>query len=129
MSEHDDLAGGQPRNFLRPCLLLLLLEGPAHGYDLLERLRDFGFGKSDPGGVYRTLRALEREGLVHSTWETSSTGPARRIYTITPEGEDQLGAWAAAVNDSRRTLEQFLERFAVATGQSVGDGLRGRARR
>lgn len=128
MHEYDEVSGGQPRNFLRPCLLLLLLEGPAHGYDLLERLKDFGFGKSDPGGVYRTLRSLEHERLVHSTWETSTTGPARRTYTITPEGEDQLAAWATAVNDSRRTLEEFLDRFALATGQSVSDGL-GRAAR
>src|SRR4028118_363495 len=46
-----------PKNFLRPCLLLLLREHPAHGYDLLERLRPLGFNRDDPGRLYRALRA------------------------------------------------------------------------
>ena len=54
-----------PRNFLRPCLLLLLREQPAHGYELLERLRTFGFAR-DPGGLYRALRGLEQDGFVRS---------------------------------------------------------------
>jgi DNA-binding PadR family transcriptional regulator len=58
---------------------LLLSEGQSHGYDLLVRLADFGV-KVDPGGLYRTLRAFEREGLVRSRWETSDAGPARRTY-------------------------------------------------
>jgi poly-beta-hydroxybutyrate-responsive repressor len=119
MIVHEDPAGGHLRNFLRPALLLLLLESPAHGYDLLERLRDFGFAKSDPGGVYRTLRAMEHEGLVHSIWETSAAGPARRTYTITPEGEDQLEAWAHVVEESRRILDLFLDRYATVTSQAV----------
>ena len=30
--------GGQPKNFARPCLLLLLAESSAHGYELIDRL-------------------------------------------------------------------------------------------
>src|SRR4051812_1472885 len=67
-----------PRNFLRPAILLLLREDPAHGYDLLERLRPLGFQRPDPGGLYRVLRALEQEGLVRSAWEPSEAGPERR---------------------------------------------------
>jgi DNA-binding PadR family transcriptional regulator len=58
---------------------LLLSEGQSHGYDLLVRLADFGV-KVDPGGLYRTLPAFEREGLVRSQWKTSDAGPARRTY-------------------------------------------------
>src|SRR5437764_479669 len=39
-----------PRSFLRPCVLLLLREQPAHGYELLERLQAFGFDGSHPAG-------------------------------------------------------------------------------
>lgn len=85
-----DTAPALPRNFLRACVLLLLREGPAHGYDLLERAQAFGFNRSDPGGLYRTLRGLEEEGLVHSVWETSSQGPDRRIYEITRAGGESL---------------------------------------
>src|SRR5919198_4375201 len=80
----------RPRDFLRSCLLLLLREQPAHGYDLLERLRPFGFDGNDPGGLYRALRALGRDGLVRSAWQPSRTGPDRRIYELTRAGMEEL---------------------------------------
>ena len=32
-----------PRNYLHVCLLLLIAESPAHGYDIVERLSDLWF--------------------------------------------------------------------------------------
>ncbi len=106
------IAPALPKNFLRPCLLLLLREQPAHGYDLLERLRSFGFSGEDPGGLYRSLRGLEKEGLVHSAWESSSTGPARRIYKITRPGMEHLHERAKALSEARDALGVFLSRYS-----------------
>jgi len=100
-----------PKNFLRPCLLLLLREQQAHGYELLERLRPFGFEGSDPGGLYRSLRKLEGEGLVRSAWEPSSFGPARRIYEITRAGMEDLHDRAKGLAEARGTLDTFLGRY------------------
>ena len=49
-------------------VLLLLRDGPKHGYELLERLPELsaGDGHIDLGNLYRLLRALEAEGLVSS---------------------------------------------------------------
>lgn len=107
----DDVQGGLPRNYLRPCLLLLIAERPSHGYDLLERLGALGLGATDPGGLYRALRAMEREGLVDSEWQTSDVGPARRTYTLTHEGLEWLHAWAGALRESRRLIGTFLDRY------------------
>lgn len=100
-----------PKSFLRPCLLLLLREQPAHGYELLERLRPLGFSGDDPGGLYRTLRALERDGLVHSAWEPSQNGPARRIYQLTRAGMEELHRRAKSLVRARETLDVFLSRY------------------
>lgn len=100
-----------PKNFLRPCLLLLLREQPAHGYELLERLQSFGFERSDPGGLYRSLRKLEDEGFVRSAWEMSSAGPARRIYEITRHGLEELHRRAKGLAEARGTLDTFLGRY------------------
>lgn len=110
---------GQPKNFLRPCLLLLLKESPAHGYELLERLREFDIDK-DPGGLYRTLRAMEHEALVASNWEPSFTGPDRRRYQVTPAGEVWLDAWTRALEDTRHILDRYLARHARATAPARG---------
>jgi PadR family transcriptional regulator, regulatory protein PadR len=100
-----------PKNFLRPCLLLLLREQAAHGYELLDRLRAFGFEGSDPGGLYRALRKLENEGLVHSAWQPSGAGPDRRIYDITRAGMKELHSRAKALAETRQMLASFLGRY------------------
>lgn len=113
----DEPQGALPRSFLRPCLLLLLKEGAAHGYDLLERLAELGF-RVDPGGLYRTLRSMEGEGLVVSCWEMPVAGPARRTYSLTSEGENWLRLWGGSLRESRRILDGFLVRYEAAVGES-----------
>jgi PadR family transcriptional regulator, regulatory protein PadR len=100
-----------PKNFIRPCVLLLLREQPGHGYDLLERLEALGFDREDPGRLYRALRGLEAEGLVSSAWEVSATGPNRRRYEITRAGMEELHESAAALAATERVLAAFLSRY------------------
>ncbi|HYF28288.1 MAG TPA: PadR family transcriptional regulator [Baekduia sp.] len=104
-------AAALPKGFLRPCLLLLLREQPAHGYDLLERLRALGFERDDPGGLYRALRALEQEGCVRSSWEPSESGPDRRMYELTRAGMEELHRAAASLASTRDVLDVFLSRY------------------
>jgi poly-beta-hydroxybutyrate-responsive repressor len=104
--------GGQPKNFARPCLLLLLAESSAHGYELIDRLKPFGFEINDPASVYKTLRQMETEGLVTSTWELSTRGPARRVYELTSDGRDLLEAWSITLDQNRTILGRFLDRYA-----------------
>ncbi|HZD66382.1 MAG TPA: helix-turn-helix transcriptional regulator [Acidimicrobiales bacterium] len=111
-----------PRNFLRACLLLLLRERPDYGYDLIERLGALGVPHEDPGAVYRTLRGLERGGLVRSGWAQSSAGPARRTYELTPAGQEALETCGHALDQCRRIIEGFLDRFLDATGPVVATG-------
>ncbi len=105
----DDEPTSHPRNFLRSCVLLLLAETPAHGYDLLERLTEFGLD-SNPGGLYRALRSMEHGGLIRSAWKPSMLGPDRRLYTLTARGSRQLDASANALERIRNTIELYLER-------------------
>ena len=101
-----------PKNFLRPCLLLLLREQPAHGYDLLERLRPLGFSRDDPGRLYRALRQLETDGLVRSVWEKSTSGPDRRMYELTRIGMETLHASAKDLMVTGGILSVFLSRYS-----------------
>lgn len=117
--EIEEISGTLPKNFVRACLLLLVREQPSYGYDLLDRLRGLGFRRADPGGLYRSLRAMEQEGLMRSTWVTSEMGPARRTYELTAEGEDWLHAWAGAVAQSERLLDEYLKRYARMFGRAA----------
>ena len=111
--------GSLPRAWLRPCLLLLLAEQPAHGYDLLERLAELGLDRLDAAGLYRALRAMEQEQLVRSAWEPSSEGPARRTYTLTVEGREWLHVSAGALHLAEEALARYRARYAAAVGDSA----------
>jgi len=108
----------QLKRFLQPCLLLLIAESPGHGYDLLDRLASFGFER-DPGGLYRTLRTMEREGLVRSHWELSDAGPGRRRYELADAGRDQLNVGVDALVETRNILDMYLARYRIVQQQAA----------
>ena len=65
----------------------LLADRPTHGYELLELLPELsGDDRVDVGNLYRTLRALEDEGIVASEWSADLPGPTKRTYTLTDDG-------------------------------------------
>ncbi len=99
-----------PRNYLHGCLLLLIAESPAHGYELVERLGELGLANIDSPAVYRALRTLNDDGLLESWWEGSDIGPARRRYRLSDRGAATLEGWAATVDTSASWLHAFLAR-------------------
>lgn len=101
-----------PKNFLRPCVLLLLREHSAHGYELMDRLRALGFDHDDHGRLYRTLRHLEADGQVVSSWAASHSGPHRRIYELTELGAAELRDDARELAAASGFLDAFLCRCA-----------------
>ena len=119
----DSNGGALPRHYLKPCLLLLLAEGPSHGYDLLEQVRRLGIRGAEPGGLYRYLRSMEKEQLVSSWWEPSQAGPARRTYVLTDEGKLALDSSVSSLRDVREILVSLVDRYdglARQTGATRG---------
>jgi len=64
-------AQARPKNWLVPVILLTLREWNSYGYQIMERLAAFGYEAMNPGTLYRTLRQMEENGTVKSSWETS----------------------------------------------------------
>lgn len=108
--------GSRIRGFIQPWILLLLAEKPSHGYELLERLHS-GAPETpmDTALLYRTLRQMEADSLVRSSWETGGNGPARRLYEMTSEGVACLHTWTQNLRRTRERLDEFIavyeERF------------------
>ena len=102
---------GTPKNFVIPVLLLYLRNWNAHGYELLQKLTQFGLHSIDQGNLYRILRQLEKDELVSSQWDTTSKGPAKRIYSITAAGEEYLNVWANSLDNYHKMLTQFFNLY------------------
>src|SRR5918993_2629378 len=101
----------RPRNWLTPVALVILREESSYGYDLMERLEEFGFAEINPGTLYKTLRQMENERLCESEWETSEGGPARRMYAITDAGESYLAAWAERCKAYQNVMDCFFQAY------------------
>ncbi len=102
---------GASKNFLIPIMLLHLREFNTHGYELMEKITKFGIESLDHGNFYRLLRQLEKDNLVTSVWDTSSGGPAKRIYSITEAGEKYLDMWANSLSEYQKLLNQFFNLY------------------
>src|SRR5262245_48706775 len=84
-----------PRDYL---ILFALADGPRHGHGLLKSIEtESGGVLLDPANLYRSLRKLERDGLVTEARDpgTTAAGPARRFYKLTKFGRDVFAAEAA----------------------------------
>ncbi|MGH2739400.1 MAG: PadR family transcriptional regulator [Actinomycetota bacterium] len=98
--------------FVEPAVLLLLREGPRHGYELLDSIPQLaGEAGVDIGNLYRMLRALEAEGLVSSEWSADLPGPAKRTYRLTDAGKRLLTRWAGALREVDDGITRFLNRY------------------
>lgn len=100
------------RDFLIPYILLSLSVQRAHGYFIEQHLRGLGLMNVELSTLYRTLRQLEKDGLVHSTWEPGPDGPARRIYSLTDAGRWWLDTGAATLAGYRTLIDRFFGSYS-----------------
>lgn len=79
------------RGQLESLLLGIVARGPAHGYEIITALKESSEGAFDlpEGTVYPVLHRLEHVGLLASDWEAAG-GRKRRVYRMTPAGDQQL---------------------------------------
>ncbi len=105
-------AMGNLYRYVEPITLLLLKQkGKSHGYELSQGINQHALTDSivEPAALYRTLRRLEGNSFVVSSWETSSAGPAKRVYELTEEGEKHLQEWVHVLKQLVQRMNSFLD--------------------
>lgn len=103
---------GNLYRFIEPVVLhLLQIRGRSCGYDLCSEMQKHALtdAEIDKAALYRTLRQLELNGNVKSTWETNHGGPARRVYRLTRKGERHLDEWAQVLDNLSRSMKAFVK--------------------
>jgi DNA-binding PadR family transcriptional regulator len=68
--------------------------------------------------IYRTLREMEDQGLVTSAWDTEGSGPPRRVYQLTTEGDEHLAQCVADL----RAMDRALHGFFAAYDEHMEEG-------
>jgi len=84
-------------------------------------LDEYGFRRAtaEPGVVYKVLRALEDNGAIRSTWATRESGPARRYYEITEDGQELLRHRMHQLHRYFTRVQRLLNEYSVLTGEDV----------
>lgn len=90
------------------CILAIIHEKEVYGYELAEKLEQYGFDSFSEGTIYPLLMRMQREELVISTLKKSTAGPKRKYYSLTQKGEEELQKFRSRWNMLQRSVNSVL---------------------
>jgi PadR family transcriptional regulator PadR len=74
------------KGVLEYCILSVISQGEVYASDILTHLKDAKLLVVE-GTVYPLLTRLKNSGLVSYEWKESTSGPPRKYFQLTPDGE------------------------------------------
>ena len=108
-------------------VLAMLAKEPSHGYELRARLRHTlgPLGEAlNAGQIYVTLGRLEKAGLVTSDRAEGLADRAdRKVYMLTPDGQQRVAEWLAEVGWPKPDLAEFHLKLVAAAAAGLADPL------
>ena len=122
-------------------VLAMLAKEPSHGYELRARLAAAlgPLGEALNGGqIYVTLARLEKAGLLRSapagvgaerdperperpSGPSGTERPERKVYALTPAGEQRVTEWLAEVSWPKPDLAEFHLKLVAAAAAHLAD--------
>jgi PadR family transcriptional regulator PadR len=105
------------RGVLDLCLLAVMGEGPAYGYEMTKRLRARGLSIVGEGSIYPLLGRLERDGLVETRRAASNGGPPRKYYSLSAIGKRTLETGITEWQATRDAVDGALGLVKVEVGR------------
>ena len=103
---------------VRHALLGLVAERPRHGYELLAAFEALVGGKAvwevKPPQIYATLARLEESGQIVQEAVQQEGGPERRVYAITPAGQEELRAWLESPTPGAHQRDEVFVKLMVS---------------
>jgi len=115
--------GATLNKLVQPAILTTLAQGPLYGYRIAETLAAMPIvkgGKLDTTGLYRTLKSMERRGLLAGKWKPSEVGPDRRLYQLTRPGRTCLCRWVKTLEEYHIAVGALLASASKASGHADG---------
>jgi DNA-binding PadR family transcriptional regulator len=106
-------------------VLALLAKEPAHGYQVRARLREAlgPLGNAlNAGQVYVALARLEKAGVVSCERAAGLPDrPDRKVYALTPAGQQRVAEWLAEVSWARLAPAEFHLKLMAAAAAKLAD--------
>ncbi len=78
------------KGVLEGCVLEIISKKQTYGYEIRSKLQEIGFKDIVEGTVYTILSRIEKNELVDIERKPSDKGPARKYYTLSEKGRQEL---------------------------------------
>ncbi|WP_278246738.1 PadR family transcriptional regulator [Metaclostridioides mangenotii] len=75
------------KGILEGCILVIIKRDFVYGYEMNEKLQQFGFSAVSEGTIYPLLLKLQNKKLIIGESKPSPDGPKRKYYKLTELGE------------------------------------------
>jgi PadR family transcriptional regulator PadR len=95
------------KGVLEFCILSILHRQEAYPSDIIIQLKEAKLIVVE-GTLYPLLTRLKNAGLLTYRWEESTSGPPRKYYKLTPDGE-------AFLKELDVTWQELVKAVAIAT--------------
>lgn len=100
------------KGILDGCILAIIKNKEVYGYELADKLENYGFHAFSEGTIYPLLLRMQKEELVTSTLKKSTAGPRRKYYSLTPKGEKELEMFIERWSDLQNNVSSVLHHEA-----------------
>ena len=97
------------KGILEYCILSILSKGEAYPSEILESLENAKLLVVE-GTLYPLLTRLKNMGLLSYRWEESTSGPPRKYYQITPQGQEFLNELDKTWNELQQAVQKLTKK-------------------
>ncbi|MFZ9074237.1 MAG: PadR family transcriptional regulator [Flavobacteriaceae bacterium] len=97
------------KGILEFCILSLISGRDLYTSEILDALKK-GKMLVVEGTVYPLLTRLKNANLLQYRWEESTSGPPRKYYSITPEGEAFLAELQTVWNELNKAVKTIVSK-------------------
>jgi PadR family transcriptional regulator PadR len=95
------------KGILEFCILLIIARGEVYASDILKSLSEVGISVVE-GTLYPLLMRLKKEGMLGYSWSESPSGPPRKYYSLTEQGQTFLSELKANWTDLYTSIEKLI---------------------
>ncbi len=96
------------KGVLELCTLAIISERDSYASDIIDQLKISDLIVVE-GTLYPLLTRLKNEGMLSYRWEESTSGPPRKYYQLTAEGEEALSRLKQNWKELTKAVDQIIK--------------------
>ena len=104
------------KGVLELCVLSIISEQEAYPSDIIKKLKDYKLIVVE-GTLYPLLSRLKNAELLTYNWKESKTGPPRKYYSLTEEGNGFLTELHSTWGELNRAVSQSTKKMSTSKKQ------------